>query len=99
MRMTILSDLKPSSSRIFSTLSTKSGRYLGLCDQYRVRLSPKLGAHRSDSAIASPQVGKATQAELDNLKAECDQLSNPHFFNNLSISDLSSSGILANTTC
>ena len=34
---------------------------------------------RSDSAMASPHVGNATQAELDNLNPEKLTLSNPYF--------------------
>lgn len=69
MRKTMESLRSPFSSHIFSTLSMSNGRYyvgnvsIEKASSERVRT-------RSDSAMASPQVGKATHAEEANLKPE-----------------------------
>ena len=54
---------------------------------------------RSDSAIASPQVGNATQADEDCLNAVCERLSNLYLANRSLISSKFSVGISVMTKC
>lgn len=80
-------------------LITRSSLLTPASSQIFSTLSINTGKYLSDSAMAKPQVGKATQAELDSRTPEWSRLSRPHLASNLFISSRSSGATSERIKC